>query len=163
MFLSYVLSFIIVGIYWNNHHHMLHAVQRVNGAVLWGNLHLLFWLSLMPFTTGWMGENHFAAVPVAVYGVRAVHVGGRVLLPGPRDHRGARRRFGVRAAPGLRLEGQGVAARYALGDRAGVREPLDLDGDLRRDRGVVVHSGQEVREVDNVHRCRGARVLGAGC
>jgi uncharacterized membrane protein len=67
VFLSYVLSFANVGIYWNNHHHMLHAVKRVNGEILWANLHLLFWLSLMPFTTGWMGENHFAAVPVALY------------------------------------------------------------------------------------------------
>jgi uncharacterized membrane protein len=69
VFLSYVLSFIYVGIYWNNHHHMLHAVRHVTGPVLWSNLHLLFWLSLTPFTTGWMGENHFAPVPVAVYGV----------------------------------------------------------------------------------------------
>ena len=69
VFLSYVLSFIYVGIYWNNHHHMLHAVKHVNGAVLWGNSHLLFWLSLTPFTTAWMGENHFAPVPVAIYGV----------------------------------------------------------------------------------------------
>jgi uncharacterized membrane protein len=66
---SYVLSFVYVGIYWNNHHHMLHAVHRVNGAVLWANLHLLFWLSLIPFVTGWMGENHFAPRPVALYGV----------------------------------------------------------------------------------------------
>lgn len=65
--LSYVLSFVNVGLYWNNHHHMLHAVTRVNGSILWANLHLLFWLSLMPFTTGWMGENHFSALPVAVY------------------------------------------------------------------------------------------------
>ncbi len=69
VFLSYVLSFIYVGIYWNNHHHMLHAVRRVDGVVLWANLHLLFWLSLFPFVTGWMGENHFAALPVAIYGV----------------------------------------------------------------------------------------------
>jgi len=68
-FLTYVLSFVYLGIYWNNHHHMLHATQRVNGAVLWANLHLLFWLSLVPFTTGWMGENHFSALPTAVYGV----------------------------------------------------------------------------------------------
>jgi uncharacterized membrane protein len=68
VFLSYVLSFVNLGIYWNNHHHMFHAAQRVNGAVLWANLHLLFWLSLIPFTTGWMGENHFAAAPTAVYG-----------------------------------------------------------------------------------------------
>jgi uncharacterized membrane protein len=69
VFLSYVLSFIYVGIYWNNHHHMLHAVQHVSGSVLWANLHLLFWLSLVPFVTGWMSENHFATVPVACYGV----------------------------------------------------------------------------------------------
>jgi len=69
VFLSYVLSFIYVGIYWNNHHHMLHAVNRVSGAMLWANLHLLFWLSLFPFATGWMGENHFAALPTAIYGV----------------------------------------------------------------------------------------------
>jgi len=69
VFLSYVLSFVYVGIYWNNHHHMLHATTRVTGAMLWANLHLLFWLSLFPFATGWMGENHFARVPTALYGV----------------------------------------------------------------------------------------------
>ena len=69
VFLSYVLSFIYVGIYWNNHHHLLHAARRVAGGVLWANLHLLFWLSLLPFATGWMGENHFAPLPCAVYGV----------------------------------------------------------------------------------------------
>jgi uncharacterized membrane protein len=68
VFLSYVLSFVFLGIYWNNHHHMLHAIGRVSGRNLWGNLHLLFWLSLIPFVTGWMGENHFAALPVALYG-----------------------------------------------------------------------------------------------
>lgn len=66
--LSYLLSFVYVGIYWNNHHHMLHATERVTGSILWANLHLLFWLSLLPFVTGWMGENHFAAMPVALYG-----------------------------------------------------------------------------------------------
>jgi len=68
VFLSYVLSFIYVGIYWNNHHHLLHAANHVSGGILWANLHLLFWLSLFPFTTGWIGENHVAAAPVAVYG-----------------------------------------------------------------------------------------------
>jgi uncharacterized membrane protein len=67
--LSYAMSFVFIGIYWNNHHHLWHVVERVNGAVLWANLHLLFWLSLVPFVTEWMGENHFAAAPVAVYGV----------------------------------------------------------------------------------------------
>src|SRR5688572_16303309 len=69
VFLSYVLSFIYLGIYWNNHHHMLHTVHHVTGGMLWANLHLLFWLSLVPFVTGWMGENHFAPLPTAVYGV----------------------------------------------------------------------------------------------
>jgi uncharacterized membrane protein len=69
VFLSYVLSFIYLGIYWNNHHHMIHTCHRVTGPMLWANLHLLFWLSLVPFVTGWMGENHFAAMPAALYGV----------------------------------------------------------------------------------------------
>jgi uncharacterized membrane protein len=68
VFLTYVLSFVILAIYWNNHHHMFQAVDRVNGRILWANMHLLFWLSLVPFVTGWMGENHFAPVPTAVYG-----------------------------------------------------------------------------------------------
>jgi len=69
VFFSYVLSFIYLGIYWNNHHHMLHVTEHVSGAILWANLHLLFWLSLFPFVTGWMGENHFAAMPTAMYGM----------------------------------------------------------------------------------------------
>ena len=68
VFGSYALSFVLVGIYWNNHHHLLHAVRTIDGRILWANLHLLFWLSLIPFVTGWMGENHFAALPVALYG-----------------------------------------------------------------------------------------------
>ncbi|MEZ5104071.1 MAG: TMEM175 family protein [Draconibacterium sp.] len=68
IFLSYVLSFVYLGIYWNNHHHMLQTVKKINGGILWANLHLLFWLSLIPFVTGWMGENHFEKEPVALYG-----------------------------------------------------------------------------------------------
>jgi uncharacterized membrane protein len=68
VFLTYVLSFVFLGIYWNNHHHLLHMADRINGTILWANLHLLFWLSLVPFVTGWMGENHFESVPAAVYG-----------------------------------------------------------------------------------------------
>lgn len=68
-FLSYILSFIYVGIYWNNHHHMMHTVKRVNGAILWANLHLLFWLSLIPFATAWIGEHHFAPFPMMLYGL----------------------------------------------------------------------------------------------
>jgi len=86
VFLSYVLSFTFVGIYWNNHHHMLHAAETVSGAALWANLHLLFWLSLIPFVTGWMDENHFASAPVASYGcillmsAVAYYVLGRILI-----------------------------------------------------------------------------------
>jgi uncharacterized membrane protein len=69
VFLSYLLSFVFLGIYWSNHHHLLHAVEHVDGRILWANLHLLFWLSLVPFVTAWMGENHFARVPVAIYGI----------------------------------------------------------------------------------------------
>lgn len=69
VFLSYVLSFVYVGIYWNNHHHLLHACEKVTGGILWANLHLLFWLSLLPFATGWMGENHFSVLPTALYGI----------------------------------------------------------------------------------------------
>lgn len=75
VFLSYVLSFVYVGIYWNNHHHLLHAAHHVSGPILWANLHLLFWLSLIPFATGWMGENHFAALPVALYGAVLMFAG----------------------------------------------------------------------------------------
>lgn len=67
--ISYILSFIYIGIYWNNHHHMMHTVKRVSGGILWANLHLLFWLSLVPFTTGWIGENNFAPIPMAAYGI----------------------------------------------------------------------------------------------
>ncbi len=69
VFLSYVMSFVYIGIYWNNHHHLLHAASKVTGGILWANLHLLFWLSLVPFASAWMGENHFASTPVALYGV----------------------------------------------------------------------------------------------
>jgi uncharacterized membrane protein len=93
-FLAYVLSFIYVGIYWNNHHHMLHATTRVSGASLWANLHLLFWLSMVPFVTGWMGEHHHAAVPVAAYGcvMAAAAIAYTILqntLTRQRDHNAA--------------------------------------------------------------------------
>jgi len=68
VFLAYLLSYIYVGIYWNNHHHLMHVVHHIDGTVLWANLHMLFWLSLVPFVTGWMSENHFAPLPVALYG-----------------------------------------------------------------------------------------------
>jgi uncharacterized membrane protein len=75
VFLVYVLSFVVIGIYWNNHHHLLYLTDRITGGVLWANLHLLFWLSLMPFVTGWMGENHFAPLPTALYGVVLLFAG----------------------------------------------------------------------------------------
>ena len=75
VFLSYVLSFVNVAVYWNNHHHMFHAVQHTNGRILWANILLLFWLSLFPFVTGWMGENHFSTWPVAIYGVVSFFAG----------------------------------------------------------------------------------------
>ena len=97
IFLTYLLSFIIIAIYWNNHHHLMHAVEHVTGGVLWANMHLLFWISLMPFVTGWMSENHFAPVPVAVYGVVMLGAGIAyyllvhcLLAVHPRDSRLAR-------------------------------------------------------------------------
>jgi uncharacterized membrane protein len=75
VFLTYVLSFVLIGIYWNNHHHMLFLTDRITGGILWANLHLLFWLSLMPFVTGWMGENHFEALPTALYGAVLLFAG----------------------------------------------------------------------------------------
>ncbi len=75
VFFSYVLSFVFIGIYWNNHHHLLQTAHQVNGRIMWANMHLLFWLSLIPFVTGWMGENHFATLPVALYGVVMLFAG----------------------------------------------------------------------------------------
>lgn len=100
VFLSYVLSFVNLGIYWNNHHHLFHACQHISGNVLWANLHLLFWLSLIPFVTAWMGENHFATIPVAIYGV--------VLLMSSIS-------FGILVTTILRAEGPDSVLRKALG------------------------------------------------
>lgn len=106
VFLSYVLSFVYVGIYWNNHHHLLQAAHKVNGAVLWANLHLLFWLSLMPFASGWMGENHFQATPVFLYAV--------VLL-------GAAVAYYLLSRALVRLHGESSALAKAVGrDRKGL-------------------------------------------
>ena len=105
VFLIYVLSFVYIGIYWNNHHHLLHATQRVSGATLWANLHLLFWLSLVPFTTAWMGSNHFDPWPVAVYGI--------VLLL-------AAVAYFILTRALIRLHGQGSALATSIGsDRKG--------------------------------------------
>ena len=97
IFLTYVLSFIYVGIYWNNHHHLLKAAQKVTGPMMWANLHLLFWLSLVPFVTGWMGENHFAAIPMALYGVVLLMsaISYYVLSRGLIEHEGAESLLGA--------------------------------------------------------------------
>src|SRR6185295_7259390 len=113
-FLTYVLSFVYLGIYWNNHHHMLHTVDRVNGAILWANLHLLFWLSLVPFTTGWMGENHFAPLPTAVYGA-VLLMSGLAFLILERTilhHQGAHST--LKAAVGKDIKGKLSAALYIV-------------------------------------------------
>jgi uncharacterized membrane protein len=106
VFSSYVLSFVFLGIYWNNHHHMLHLVDRVGGGILWANLHLLFWLSLVPFVTGWMGENHFAPVPTAAYGVVLLccALAWSVLQSAIASHQGAGSR--LKAAIGSDLKGR---------------------------------------------------------
>jgi uncharacterized membrane protein len=108
-FLSYVLSFVYVGIYWNNHHHMLHATTAVTGAMLWANLHLLFWLSLFPFTTGWMGENHFTAVPTALYGVVLLMAAIAYLMPAS-HHPPARAGLNLAESNRARLEGKAITA-----------------------------------------------------
>jgi uncharacterized membrane protein len=125
VFLTYVLSFVYLGIYWNNHHHMFQLADRINGRILWANLHLLFWLSLVPFVTGWMGENHFAALPTAAYGVVLFLAGVAYLIlqnaiiaqqgPGSR----------LAAAVGSDVKGKLSAALYALAiPLAFVRESL---------------------------------------
>jgi len=105
VFISYVLSFVFVAIYWNNHHHMMHAAREVNGKVLWANIHLLFWLSIIPFVTGWMGENHFATGPVALYGMVLIMNGVA---------------YTILAVSLARLHGPGSAIAKAIGrDRKG--------------------------------------------
>lgn len=107
--MSYVLSFVYVGIYWNNHHHLMHVVSIVNGRVLWANLHLLFWLSLVPFATGWMGENHLSAVPIAVYGFILLMAGVA---------------YGILANTALGVRGQNPKLAAAVGD--GFKEKISI-------------------------------------
>jgi len=112
--LTYVLSFVFLGIYWNNHHHMFHTVDHVNGAILWANNHLLFWLSLVPFTTGWMGENHFAPLPTAIYGAVLLMAGVAFLILEKAiiRHQGAHSK--LKAAVGKDIKGKLSAALYAI-------------------------------------------------
>ena len=113
VFLTYVMSFVFLAIYWNNHHHMLHAVDHIHGNVLWANMHLLFWLSLIPFATGWMGENHFASLPTAMYG--AVLLGSAIAYTVLQTvivaHHGGER---LKAAVGSDLKGKLSLAAYVL-------------------------------------------------
>ena len=112
--LIYLLSFVFVAIYWNNHHHMLHLTDRVSGAILWANLHLLFWLSLVPFVTGWMGENHFSAVPTAGYGVVLLMAGiaFTILEAAIIRHQGKHSK--LKAAVGHDIKGKVSALLYAI-------------------------------------------------
>ena len=114
VFLTYVLSFVYLGIYWNSHHHMLQLTERINGRILWANLHLLFWLSLVPFVTGWMGENHFASVPTAVYGgvMLLAGISYSLLQEAIISHHGPGSR--LRAAVGRDLKGRLSLALYTL-------------------------------------------------
>ena len=141
VFLSYVLSFVYVGIYWNNHHHMLHATHTVSGGILWANLHLLFWLSLFPFTTAWMGENHFQATPSAIYGV-VLH---RLLAPAAGHHRQRRGELGPQGRRGHRLEGEAVPP--ALPGRDPLHLPVRLagPGHLRRGGARLAHPRSQDR------------------
>jgi uncharacterized membrane protein len=113
-FLTYVLSYVYLGIYWNNHHHMLHLCESVDGRILWANLHLLFWLSLIPFTTGWMGQNHWAPLPVAAYGVvlLCAAISYIVLQAAIVRHQGSESR--LRAAIGADFKGKVSMAGYAI-------------------------------------------------
>jgi uncharacterized membrane protein len=114
VFLTYIMSFVFLGIYWNNHHHMFCLADGINGRIMWANLHLLFWLSLVPFVTGWMGENHFAATPTAVYGVvlLAAAIAWTILKNAIVKHQGAGSRLA--AAMGSDTKGKLSAALYAV-------------------------------------------------
>ena len=114
VFLTYLLSFIYLAIYWNNHHHMLNTVTRVSAGMLWSNLHLLFWLSLIPFVTGWMGQNHFAATPTALYRGGPPHGGGGLLVLQRTILRSQGPRSGLAGAIGRDLKGKLSPVLYAL-------------------------------------------------
>lgn len=114
VFVSYVLSFVYLAIYWNNHHHLLHASKGVNGSILWANIHLLFWLSLVPFTTGWMGENHFAAAPTALYGVVLLMAGFAYWLLQTSIIRHEGPDSALPKAVGRDLKGKGSVVLYAI-------------------------------------------------
>ena len=115
VFLTYVLSYVMLGIYWNNHHHMLHATEHVNGTILWANLNLLFWLSLVPAVTGWMGENHVAPIPTAVYGVVMVCAAISYTILQTTIVHSHQRNEKLRAAVGKDFKGKLSIALYLIG------------------------------------------------
>ena len=125
VFLAYILSFIYIGIYWNNHHHMFHLTDHINGGILWANLHLLFWLSLVPFVTGWMGENHFEALPTAIYGVRAARQRHRLPDSADGHHLDAGQEFRLAAAVKGDIKGRVSPRLVRSGDPAGLSEQMD--------------------------------------
>jgi uncharacterized membrane protein len=114
VFLSYALSFLYIGIYWNNHHHLLHTVQRISAPILWTNLHLLFWLSLLPFVTGWAGENHFAPLPSLLYGVDLLMAGVAYYLLQLAILKTEGKTSTLRTALGSDFKGKGSIAAYAV-------------------------------------------------
>src|SRR5579859_4081821 len=120
VFLNYLLSFVYVGIYWNNHHHMLHACSVVTGAMLWANLHLLFWLSLFPFATGWMGQNNFTAAPTVLYGVVLLMAAIAYYLLQQTIIRAQGEDSLLKKACRQRLEGQALATAVSCGNRRNV-------------------------------------------
>ena len=145
VFLSYVLSFVYLGIYWNNHHHMLYACQQVTGPMLWANLHLLFWLSLIPFATGWMGENHFGCTISALW-CCASDGRGRILDIETTDHCVAGSRFNSQKSYRRRLEGQAVAGAVRRGHSFGLLASMDLLGPVCIRCAAVAHTGSTDRE-----------------
>ena len=149
VFLCYVLSFVYVGIYWNNHHHLLNACESVTGPILWANLHLLFWLSLFPFATAWMGENQFAAVPTALYG--AVLLAAAIAFYVLQQAIIAGRRFDPAQGGGKRLERQALAGPVPRGGRRG--DVLDA-----LDRAIPVRAGgADLAGAGPAHRTGGAQ------
>ena len=150
VFLSYALSYVYLGIYWNNHHHMLHATRHISGGVLWANLHLLFWLSLVPFVTGWMGESHFAPQPTAIYGVGDADGGDGVLDPAEHDPADGRARFVAARAVGRDRKGKLSPILYVLAIGAAFVKP----GDRRR---AIRNRGADLGDSGSPHRARAGR------
>ena len=140
IFVTYILSFIYLGIYWNNHHHLLQATAHINGAILWANLHLLFWLSLIPFVTGWMGENHFAPLPTAVYGVNLLRRRSCLLHPAKFNRRRTGQRFQNKRSHRQRPQRQNLTADLRRRNRPRVRQPMDFRRALRSGRANVADS-----------------------